>query len=179
MNTIDKISIEEILGKSEYLDSDGSVKLLDRAKIDILKNITYNGTNAKILGVNNISQNSKAIIYEVLALLYKIGYNETLKLLKNDNVFSNINNESKERNIRVETNRGILFGNPLLKDSQLRKLDDIEIYRRPETTTTGAFKCPVCGGFKTTTIQKQIRASDESATCFNTCNECNHRWRIG
>jgi DNA-directed RNA polymerase subunit M/transcription elongation factor TFIIS len=167
------MNIEEILAKTEYLDSDGSIKLLDKTKIDVLKNISYVGTNAKILGSN------KSIIYEVLALLYKIGYIETLKLLNNDNIFSKINSESKERNIRTETNRGILFGNPLLKDSQLRKLDDVEIYRRPEFTTIGAFKCPACSSFKTETTLKQTKSGDENATCFNKCLECNHRWRIG
>lgn len=160
------------LSQVQYLADDGSIKKLENDKIQILKNMKYPNSNINILGFN------KQITYEILCSLYKIGYTETVKLMNNESVFSNINNENKDRNVYNEINKGIIFGTPLLKESQLRKLTDIEIFKRGDTNEEGVFECPKCKSFNTSTVQKQVRSADEPMSCFNKCNACGYAWRI-
>lgn len=170
---MDPQKLQSILPNIDVKISDGSIRKLNNSEINTLISFKYPNTQ------KNILLSDKYILYEILTLLPKIGWDEVIKLLNNDSTFSNINSNKKERDLKEETNTGILFGNSLLKEQQLRELAIIEIYRYKDITQEGVFDCPKCKSKNTSTVQKQVRSSDESASCFNHCISCNYDWRVG
>jgi DNA-directed RNA polymerase subunit M/transcription elongation factor TFIIS len=161
-----------LLLNAKYLAADGSIKTLTATQTQVLVNKKYPGTDY------NIIETSKEITYEIICLLYKAGYDHVLELMDNKNSFSVINEETKERNLPITINNGILFGNKLMKESQARKIEDDEIFKRGEIKSIGAFQCGVCNSWNTETTQKQVRSADEPMTCFNKCIACGHKWVI-
>lgn len=170
---MDPQKLQSILPNIDVKISDGSVRKLNNSEINTLISFKYPNTQ------KNILLSDKYILYEILTLLPKIGWDEVIKLLNNDSTFSNINSNKKERDLKEEINTGILFGNSLLKEQQLRELAIIEIYRYKDITQEGVFDCLKCKSKNTSTVQKQVRSADESATSFNHCISCNYDWRIG
>jgi DNA-directed RNA polymerase subunit M/transcription elongation factor TFIIS len=153
------MNIDTILHSAEYKAPDGSIRKLEPDKIKILKDTNFLGRDQQST-------------YEILALLYKVGFDHVMNLIRGNNAFS----EMKEKK---SIEYGIIFGNELMKESQERKIEDLEIFRKGDIMVEGAFDCPVCKSRNTSTIQRQVRSADEPMTSFNTCKACTNKWRIG
>jgi DNA-directed RNA polymerase subunit M/transcription elongation factor TFIIS len=137
---------------------DGS-SLLNTNEITTLSNLTFDN-GEKILDMND-----RYFIYEIVNVLYELGYDKTYEYLNNLKLVVNL------------SKREMLFDNPLLTPAKDKLALDMEIFRNKVDVTHGDVDCRKCGSDNTISVQKQMRSADEPMTTFVTCQQCGNKWK--
>lgn len=123
----------------------------------VLENDEFIPKSFKILSLDD-----RYFVYELLGLLLKIGYDNTLTYLKSS-IWS--------------SRREIIFSMPTLEQSREKLYININIFRNKSIVSEGIFKCNRCGSRRTVSSQKQIRSADEPMTVTVTCLQCSLTWK--
>jgi len=181
-------NIDGFLDKLNVKDVNG-LRLLNKDEKLLLKSKKYPDSGKIVLNLSD-----SFLLYEIANLLENVGFVEVERLLTGE---SNLSLEFRrknleggdvdEKNVEIRRNilsdaqlrEGIMYGNSQMKPSQDKFMQEVELLRVKDTVTVGAFSCIRCNSDKVETVQKQIRASDESASLFNKCLVCSKSWRIG
>ncbi|MCL6572887.1 MAG: hypothetical protein K6T88_14585 [Bacillus sp. (in: Bacteria)] len=149
-NATPQLSLEQ----AELVQQNIPMTLLTSLDLRELESLTYpNGEPILTLQDRNT-------LFEVVGLLFNMGYSETLEFLR-----------------RVNSSSDIIFNSPLMRPAHEKQMIDLEILRSKVEVTPGSIKCPRCGSNEIIYVEKQVRSADEPMTIFYTCVACNKKWK--
>lgn len=159
---------------------------LSSSQANTILNIKYPGSNTSIINDSNLD-----IVYQILGLLKRVGYDETVGLMQGQSILTSqqlyknsliLRDEGKTGTptfTKSDIDEAIMYGASTYNEVNRIYLDNAKILREPTLVNKGAVDCVKCGSDKTSSTVKQTRAADESASVFNRCQACGFKWRIG
>lgn len=145
---------------------DGS-DLVTKDQAIILSNLTFND------GEEILTLDDEYFLYEVVNMLFVVGYEATLEYLSTDWEKAFGGDVSDKNSIR----KRMLFYSPLLKEARDKFDIDLDIYRNTIEVGKGVVSCKRCGSDETISLEKQTRSADEPTTIRVTCLQCDYKWR--
>lgn len=100
----------------------------------------------------------------------RVLYNTFGLLKKNRDDYKEVLNDIKQ---------GKVCWNSTLFDTVRSRIQEHDEYLlNPVSVVEGVVQCNKCGSWKTWSVQKQIRSSDEGFSTLSTCVMCGSKWRI-
>jgi len=152
--TLKNATVQLSLEQSDLVQQNIPMTLLTSLDLKELESLTYpNGEPILTLQDRNT-------LFEVVGLLFNMGYSETLEFLR-----------------RVNSSNDIIFNSPLMRSAHEKQMIDLEILRSKVEVTPGVVPCPRCGSKEIIYVERQVRAADEPMTIFYTCIACNKKWK--
>jgi DNA-directed RNA polymerase subunit M/transcription elongation factor TFIIS len=157
---------------------------LNSTQINTLLDIKYPNSQTIIFNENNLD-----IVYQIIGLLNKVGYDQTLALMQGDSILKDLQlnknfliarDEGKSVTptlTKADIDEALTYGASVFTDVYNNYQGNAKILREPTLESKGAVDCVKCGSGNTTSMQKQVRSADEPMSTFNRCKICNFKWK--
>lgn len=112
-------------------------------------------------GTKILNSRSPSFVVEVLNMIKKTSFQETIAYLKT-----------------VPNKKKAILDSPLLEPQRERERIQLDNLQKTIEAESGDYVCSGCGSDRTISRSKQLRSADEGASTLVRCLDCNRGWRI-